>query len=249
MPADSDTDSKPARSRRMRADAQRNRAQILRAAREVFADQGPDAPLDEIARTAGVGIATLYRRFPERDDLIREVAVDVLTALAEAVHEAEATHDEPFEALRRFMHSALDLKVGAVMPALAGRIVVDEVLDGVSLDAVGPVQALLLRARAAGRLRPDVEFGDIALAVARLSRPLLVMPPEMDEAMAHRQLDVYIDGLHTRDPARPDTALPGPAIDAEGFDKLRRNAFVTRAGRPPAADTGPGGGSDAAPGT
>jgi AcrR family transcriptional regulator len=64
--------------RRMRADARRNLDRILAAARDIFADHGPDAPLEEVARSAGVGIGTLYRRFPDRRSLQRAVALDIL---------------------------------------------------------------------------------------------------------------------------------------------------------------------------
>ncbi|WP_436774642.1 TetR/AcrR family transcriptional regulator, partial [Yinghuangia sp. YIM S09857] len=106
---------------RMRADAQRNRQLIIEAARRIFIESGPDAPLDEIARHAGVGIATLYRRFPERDDLIRAVVLDTFAAMAKAAEDAEAHGGDAYQALRMFMHSALDAGIGATMPALAGR--------------------------------------------------------------------------------------------------------------------------------
>ncbi|PNG92684.1 hypothetical protein SMF913_28149 [Streptomyces malaysiensis] len=211
----------------MRADAWRNREQILRAAREVFVDQGPDAPLDEIARRAGVGIATLYRRFPQRVDLHRGVAIDVLTALGEAAHRAAAEEDDPYLALRRFMHAALDLKLGSVMPALLGRFSVHEILDGVPGDAVDPIDALLLRAQAQGLIRLDVVFGDITLMIIRLSRPL---PGggrfAADDALAHRQLDVYIDGLRPTGTPRPTTPLGGPAVDAVAFKRLRERVIA-----------------------
>ncbi|MES4907868.1 MULTISPECIES: helix-turn-helix domain-containing protein [unclassified Streptomyces] len=214
---------------RMRADARRNREQILRAARAVFVDQGPDAPLDEIARRAGVGIATLYRRFPERADLISGVAIDVFTALVEAAHEAAEAERDPLDALRRFMHAALDLKIGSVVPALYGRVAVDEILDAVRQDAADPVDELLRRAHEAGLIRPDVAFGDITLMIIRLSRPLPgggLIPD--DEALAHRHLDIYIDGLRPDGSARPNTRLSGPALDAAGFKRLRGG--VLRAG-------------------
>ncbi|MGY0058152.1 TetR/AcrR family transcriptional regulator [Streptomyces sp. LZ34] len=215
---------------RMRADARRNREQILRAARAVFVDQGPDAPLDEIARRAGVGIATLYRRFPERADLIREVAIDVFTALVEAAREATETGYDELDALRRFMHAALDLKIGSVMPALVGRVTVDEILEAVRQDVADPVDELLRRAGEAGLIRPDVVFGDIALMIIRLSRPLPggVIPD--DEALAHRHLDVYIDGLRPTGSARPNARLPGPALDAAAVKRLRGRAMDAGSG-------------------
>jgi AcrR family transcriptional regulator len=64
----------------LRADAEQNRERIMAAARSVFADQGLDAPVREVAREAGVGVGTLYRRFPTREDLITEVFMDKMSA-------------------------------------------------------------------------------------------------------------------------------------------------------------------------
>src|SRR5438132_12338918 len=104
--------------RGLRADAVRNREQVLAAAREVFVEHGADAPLDEIARRAGVGIATLYRRFPDRAALLRAVALDVLARAAHEAGTAEAEEADPFGALARYMHRALDVRISAVIPAL-----------------------------------------------------------------------------------------------------------------------------------
>ncbi|WP_234356807.1 TetR/AcrR family transcriptional regulator [Streptomyces sp. NBRC 110028] len=218
----------PARPR-MRADARRNREEILRAAREVFADQGPDAPLDEIARRAGVGIATLYRRFPTRPDLLRGVAAEVFTAVDAAARRAAGAEGDPAGALRRFMHDALDLKIGSVVPALLGHITAGELFGRERGDAADPVETvdrLLARARAAGAIRPDVVFGDIVLMIIRLSRPL---PgggriPD-DDALAHRQLDLYVDGLRPSGSARPATPLGGPAVDAAAFTRIRERVI------------------------
>src|SRR3954452_6185705 len=94
--------------RGLRADAHRNRQHLLAAARDVFVEQGADAPLDEIARRAGVGIATLYRRFPERAALIRAVVVDVLQAVGDEARRALDEEPDTFQALARYMHRALD---------------------------------------------------------------------------------------------------------------------------------------------
>src|SRR2546428_5166844 len=112
--------------RGLRADARRNREHVLAAAREVFVEQGADAPLDEIARRAGVGIATLYRRFPDREALLRAVALDVLARAGDEARAAEAEEADPFGALGRYMHRALDLRISAVMPALLGHISFDD---------------------------------------------------------------------------------------------------------------------------
>ncbi|GDY56904.1 hypothetical protein SVIO_075270 [Streptomyces violaceusniger] len=150
----------------------------------------------------------------------------MLTALVEAASRAAAEEGDPCLALRRFMHAALDLKIGSVMPALLGGFTVDEILDSVPGDAVDPIDAMLLRARAQGLIRSDVVFGDITLMIIRLTRPLpgggRFAP---DDALAHRQLDVYIDGLRPTGSPRPTTPLGGPAVDAEAFKRIRERVI------------------------
>jgi AcrR family transcriptional regulator len=204
----------------MRADALRNREQILRAARDVFVDQGADAPLEEIARRAGVGIATLYRRFPERADLVRGVAEDIFQALAAAVEGAEAEEADALSALRRFAHAALDLRVGAVMPALVGRVGFDGEFERLRRAVGARVDALLARAQEAGLVRADIAFGDVVLLIARLSRPL---PGPFDRSadadFAHRHLDLCLDGLAVRPAA--DRPLTGPRLGVEVLDRIK----------------------------
>lgn len=205
---------------RMRADARRNRELILKAAGQVFVGEGPDAPLDEVARRAGVGIATLYRNFASREALIRGVAAATLTALSGAAREALASDEEPFEALRRFAHAALRLRIGAVLPALSGRIRIDEELAELRAATLRSVQELIVRAQRAGQVREDVVLGDVPFMVMRLT---LLLPggglPE-DEALAHRHLEVYLDGLRPEAARARGTALPGPAITAERFMRV-----------------------------
>lgn len=84
------------------------------------------APLEEIAQRAGVGIGTLYRRFPDRQLLLRAVALDVLGRVAQAARLALAEEPDAFQALARYMHQALDLRIGAVMPALANQLPLED---------------------------------------------------------------------------------------------------------------------------
>jgi AcrR family transcriptional regulator len=213
----------------MRADARHNRVRILRAARQVFVHRGPDAPLEEIAGRAGVGIATLYRRFPSRGALIRAVAVDVLEALYEAATDAARRESDPFEALRRFMHAALDSGAGAVMPSLFGRVEFVELLDE-ERDAVGPLGHLMARARDAGLLRDDVVTGDVVLMILRLTRPMPGGGFSQDGALAHRQLDIYVDGLRPPAAGPHRKGLPEPAISAGWVRHIR--AWMATGHRP-----------------
>src|SRR5258708_7601532 len=84
---------------RLRADARRNRDQILSAARDVFVEVGPGAPFDAIARRAGVGIATLYRRFPDRQALMRAVVLDVVGHVGHEARVALSEEPDAFTAL------------------------------------------------------------------------------------------------------------------------------------------------------
>src|SRR4051812_21699365 len=95
----------------LRADARRNRDQIITTARSVFAERGYDVPMDEIARAAGVGVGTLYRRFPDRDALVRAVATDSLTRIVGEARAAEAEEPTAWQALVRFLTRSAELQV------------------------------------------------------------------------------------------------------------------------------------------
>jgi AcrR family transcriptional regulator len=139
----------------MRVDARRNRERLLPAARDIFVDQGPDAPLEDIAHRAGVGIATLYRRFPDREALMRAVAVHVLTEVAVEARAALSDEADPFAALSRYRRAALDLRIAAVMPVLGVRLDLghDEEV-GRARDAVTPLyEEMVAAAHESGQLR------------------------------------------------------------------------------------------------
>jgi AcrR family transcriptional regulator len=137
---------------RLRADARRNRAALLAAAREVFAEQGLDASLDEIARRAGVGNATLYRRFPSRRHLIAEVFASHMTA---AVHLAEQAldHPDPWAAFVGYLTRVCELQATDD----------DERLATLRSTAQQRAADVLTRAQRAGRLRADFTGRDFAL--------------------------------------------------------------------------------------
>jgi AcrR family transcriptional regulator len=208
-------------ARRLRADARRNRAQVLAAARDVFVEQGPDAPLDEVARRAGVGIATLYRRFPDRESLQRAVALDVMVQTAEMAGRAEAEEPDAWRALGRYMHGALDLRVSAVMPALLGRVAFEDDEFTLARDAAtAPVLRIIAAGQAAGQLRDDIAFGDIGPLLVRLSRPLPgPFPRELDLMLAHRHLDLFLAALRPS-PSGAASTLSGPALSLSQLQDL-----------------------------
>jgi AcrR family transcriptional regulator len=216
-------ESHPHSGTRLRADARRNRDQILLAARDVFVEMGPDAPLDAVARRAGVGIGTLYRRFPDREALMRAVVLDVLTRVGEEARAALREEPDAFAALARYMHRALDLRVAAVMPVLVGQIsFADEALARVRDAATEPIEEIIRRAQAAGTLRADATFGDVGLMLVRLSRPLPgSFPRALDENLAHRHLDLVIDGLRA---GRSPQQLAGPGMTLDALKALSPDA-------------------------
>jgi AcrR family transcriptional regulator len=200
------------RTPRPRADALRNRERIVSAAREMFVEFGPDVPLDEIARRAGVGNATLYRHFPDRATLVREVVLSVMSRTTEQADRAAAEEADPFAALRRFVHQAADERIGALCPMLSGAFDHDHPdLHAGREHLEDAVRGLVEAAQSAGRMRTDVAVGDLMVALSQLTRPLPgTACPNMDR-FVHRHLQLFLDGLEA--PARSE--LPGTAATLE----------------------------------
>ena len=193
-----------------RADARRNQQQLLSVARDTFVELGAGAPLDVVARRAGVGIGTLYRHFGDREGLLRAVVVDALESSREAAVAAGEDHEVGFDAVAAYLHAVLDLRVSAVVPVALHRLDLDdEVIGPVREASYRAVQALVDRAHRDGSLPQDVAFADLGTMLVRLSRPL---PGRVDAAvdimLAHRQLELLLAGVVAAD--RP--ALSGRRI-------------------------------------
>jgi len=204
----------------MRADAQRSRRSLLDAACELLVEVGIDAPLEAIARRAGVGIATLYRHFPQRAALVEAVAVDVMARTGVEARAALAEEPDGFAALRRYMHRALDVSAPAIMPLLDEEVRSAPEVKAL-LDATAAAQGEVIdSARRQGALRAGVTFADIGLALARFSRPLRHgFDPAFEASVAHRHLDVFIDGLRDGSGA----ALPDPELTLEKLRAMGRS--------------------------
>ncbi|MET7473526.1 TetR/AcrR family transcriptional regulator [Streptomyces sp. NPDC005648] len=197
---------------RPRADALRNRERIVTAAREMFTEFGPDVPLDEIARRAGVGNATVYRNFPDRDALVREVVCSVMDRTSEAGELALAETGDAFEALERFVHTSADERISALCPMVQSTFDQNHPdLEAARERVEQIVEELMDRAKAAGQLRGDVGVGDLMIVVAQLSRPPAGTNCGVNDRFVHRHLQLFLDGL--RAPARSE--LPGTAVTME----------------------------------
>lgn len=207
------------RAARPRADALRNRERIVAAARETFVESGAEAALDEIARRAGVGNATLYRHFPDRAALVHEVVVCVMARVTESAERAAAEEVDPFAGVRRFAHEAADERIGALCPMLSGTFDPDEPGIAAARDRMeGAVRGLFERAQAAGRLRPDVAVGDLLVALSQLTRPLPGTACPVTDQFVHRHLQLLLDGLEA--PGRSE--LPGAPATLEGLRQQSR---------------------------
>ncbi|MGP3990669.1 TetR/AcrR family transcriptional regulator [Streptomyces sp. 3N207] len=189
-----------------RADAARNRERILNAAREAFVVHGADASLDEIARAAGVGNATLYRHFPDRDSLVHGVMHAVTERIAERAERALAEEGNSFEALRRFVFAAAEERIGALCPMLSGRFDSDEPQCLAARKRVERLtHELIRRAQEAGEVRTDIGVGDVTVALSQLTRPLPGVGCQRIERFVERHVQLFLDGL--RAPAK--SKLPG----------------------------------------
>ena len=173
--------------RPLRADARRNFDAVLGAARDAFATNGPDASLEDIARRAGVGIATLYRNFPTRSSLIEAVYFDEVDALCRAAEDLGEL--SPWDALiawlRRFVEYATTKR--ALLDGLNRDSDMFRNAKDAMFDAGRP---LLARAQASGEARSDVEIGDVLYLISGL----LSVTYATDE-QRERVLGLALDGI------------------------------------------------------
>lgn len=195
--------------RPLRKDAERNRALILDAAREVYAAQGLDAGFDEIARVAGVGVGTVYRRFPERADLVEALFEQEVDAVV-ARDEQAAADPDPWRGLREFLSWGVEAQAAdrglAQVLALAGHGH-ERVATG--RERLRPAVAALVRhAQRAGVLRGDVTELDIGIAVAMISRVGGTDRSQLRE----RYVTLVLDGLAVRRDG-PSPLAPVPASE------------------------------------
>jgi AcrR family transcriptional regulator len=177
----------------VRADARHNRDQIIAAARALFLDKGLHAPMEEIAHRAGVGVGTLYRRFPDRAALIQAVAEDTLQRLADSARAAWEEEPDAWGALRRFLFQCLEYRLGWLQSLLETpqheAIRADPRLRAPRQALAELVRQMTERAHAEGSLRRDVSAADIGTLMALQAPPHPQLPA--------RIMQVILDGLHT----------------------------------------------------
>lgn len=209
-------------NRPLRRDAERNRQLILSAAKEVFAKRGLDTSLDEVAHEAGLGVGTVYRRFPNRDALIDALFDDMCASIMGIVEESLAL-PSAWDGLVHFMTAMLesqgrDKALRDVMLSQQKYLgEYDKQKHDVVRDMVQPVlYDLIGRAQQEGDLRPDVaptDFGVLLIAAVGVVDFTAPADPEV----WRRHLAVILDGLRAR-PTGGTTALTGSPLDDEQLE-------------------------------
>ena len=213
-------------ARPLRKDAERNRQRILRAAAEVFTERGLEATLDDVAHHAGVGVGTVYRRFPDKAslaDALFEQRIDVLVDLAEHAY----GEPDAWEGLVSFMERAAEMMASdrglrqMLMFAANGHDRVSYARDRMR-PAVG---RLVERAQAAGQVRGDLAATDIPVIEFMLS-VTAEYARDVRPGIWRRYLALWLDALQ---PARDSyTPLPVPELTVEEFATVMRTSPLGR---------------------
>lgn len=192
---------------KLRADARDNRDRTLEAARELLAEVGLGVTMRDIARKAGVGPATVYRRFPTKQHLVVEVFADEVRACRAIVDDACADPD-PWRGFRTVVEemTALNVENRAFVEVFLSANPDLEMLADHRTDLLQELATLAARAQAAGALRPDFVIDDLVLVL--LAARALSSTPAADRTAAGRRLAALaIDAFRTSD---ANTALPRP---------------------------------------
>jgi AcrR family transcriptional regulator len=201
-------------TRPLRADAERNRARILAAAHAVYAERGLDVSLDEIAALAGVGVGTIYRRFPDKDALIDALFEEKLDR-AVALSEAALAMEDPWEGFTTFMREMgrMQAEDRGFKDALLLRDRGRERVAGARARIAPRALELLARAQEAGAVRADLGAYDVPMLNLCLG---LIADRTRDIAPDYwqRVLTIVLDGISAKGPTTP---MPAEPLDREAF--------------------------------
>jgi AcrR family transcriptional regulator len=211
-------------ARGLRADAERNRERVLCAARDVFAEQGLDASTNEIARRAGVGVATLFRRFPTRDDLVIAAFAGKMAAYCEAIESALADPD-PWHGFCSYIERVCEMQADdrAFADVLTMTFPRAKSLqndrDGTSVG----LAELLVRAKATGRLRQDFAHQDVPLVLMANAGVITATRDAAPDAW--RRMVGYLLQAFAADAAKP---LPDPPTPTQMYRAMMRRPGAPR---------------------
>jgi AcrR family transcriptional regulator len=188
-------DQVPAHPRVLRADARRNREAVLRAARERLGECGLECQMEDIARTAGVGVGTVYRHFPTKDELIAALVSDRFERLAERAREA-LEEEDPWEAFCDLMRFSAELQVSdralsqfiSATPQLGQHEAVESGLADLTAE-------LIANAQRSGGMRKDAVVEDVPTLICGLGAVTAGAAGNMPELNWERYVEIMLDGL------------------------------------------------------
>jgi AcrR family transcriptional regulator len=194
----------PLTDKPLRADARRNREKVLKAARAVFAEQGREAQMDDVARRARVGVGTVYRHFPTKEALLQALSDELFDVVAAYALEA-LDRPDAWEALLEVLWYAGEKTAGdrAFSEIMAAQS------DGPPRECPGQaslrltVGELMRRAQADGKLRPDVVIEDIPMLMCGIGSASGMLHPCPDAWRRH--LAIMLDGLRAQAASKPLT--------------------------------------------
>jgi AcrR family transcriptional regulator len=214
----------PAPARPLRRDAEQNRRRLLEAAQEVFAEQGFEATMDQVAARAGVGIGTAYRRFANKEELIAALFEDRIAEVTEIVERALAEED-PWRGIVTYLEGsvALHARDRGLKEMFLSSPRHREFVEEARAQLKPRVDELVERAHAAGALRPGIETTDLVVAQLMLSN--ISGPASQRTAETWRRfLPLVLDGL-AADRTEP---LPGHALGLEELDAVMEASASSR---------------------
>ncbi|WP_424528791.1 TetR/AcrR family transcriptional regulator [Sphaerisporangium viridialbum] len=190
----------------LRADAARNAERLVRAARRAFAESGIDVPLDEVARQAGVGVATLYRRFPSKEELIQAVLESCYAERVEPAISRALSDEDPWRGMVTVLEAALGLAAEEFGILQAARDPA-ALTSGLESRFFAALATLVERAQEAGLVRADLHRDDLPRLVFMLVSTLRVA--ERPATGWWRYLALLLDSLRpgAAHPLPPDTGL------------------------------------------
>ncbi len=212
-----------------RRDAERNRGRLVAAGRDVFAERGPDASLEQIARRAGVGIGTLYRHFPTREALVEVIFAEHIGEVLSAAEEA-AAGDDAWGGLVAFLERALELQSRNLpLRAVFLRHPEGERRVAERRRRIGRALGRLIdRARAQGSLREDFALSDLSVALWSFA-PVFEATADVSPDAWRRHLRILLDGMRPA-AATPQVVRPlGDRQLARAIDALRTRYHGRRA--------------------
>jgi AcrR family transcriptional regulator len=214
---------------KQRRDAQRNRERLVAAGREVFAEQGAEATLEEVARRAEVGIGTLYRHFPTREALVEVIYQEHIGQVLAAADEAAAS-DDAWVGLVAFIERVLELQARNLpLRDVFLRHPVGEGQIAERRKQIGPLlKKLVARAREQGTLRSDFTVGDLSLAMWSFA-PIFEATAGIAPNVWRRHLQLVLDGMRAES-ATPQHVRPlGEGQLESASDALRHRYHRRRA--------------------